>query len=132
MTGETHPYQFYIAVDDDAINNLVCQKVIERINPNAQVVCFTSPSKALEYLGETHNNNKIPDIIILDINMPEIDGWEFLNRYQKFQNPSSVVMLSSSKDESDIRKASTYEIVKGYIDKPLNAEKLMEYIISNA
>jgi CheY-like chemotaxis protein len=96
------------------------------MNPNAEVVCFTSPSKALDYLKNTPDNQ--PHLIILDINMPEIDGWEFLNRYQKFENPASVVMLSSSKDESDIKKSRTYNIVKGYIEKPLNIEKLKSYV----
>ncbi|MCU0437419.1 MAG: response regulator [Raineya sp.] len=126
MQDDPLPYQFYVAVDDDAINNLVCKKVIEKINPNAEVLCFTSPSKAIEYLFE--NSDKKPNLIILDINMPEIDGWEFLNRYQKIENPASVVMLSSSKDESDIKKSRTYDIVKGYIEKPLNIDKITKYI----
>ncbi|KOY86829.1 hypothetical protein AD998_12360 [bacterium 336/3] len=126
MQDESHPEQFYVAIDDDAINNLVCQKVIQRMNPNAEVLCFTSPAKALDYLVNT--NYRTPDLIILDINMPEIDGWEFLNRYQKLEKPASVVMLSSSKDESDIKKSRTYSIVKGYIEKPLNIEKLKAFV----
>ena len=125
MQDESIPYPFYVAIDDDAINNLVCQKVIEKMNPDAEILCFTSPSKALDYLA---NIDKQPYLVILDINMPEIDGWEFLNRYQKFQNPTSVVMLSSSKDESDIKKSRTYSIVKGYIEKPLSIDKIKPYI----
>jgi two-component SAPR family response regulator len=116
-------------VDDDIINNKICEVIIKKNMPNSQIISFTEAYRALDYLVDT--NNHVPDIIFLDINMPEIDGWEFLNRYEKISNQKTkLIMLSSSTNEDDMNNTQKYSLVKGFIQKPLTMQKLIQSIVS--
>ena len=83
---------------------------------------FTEALKVIE--------SAAPDVILLDINMPVLNGWEFLEelipQLDKFPNDLPVFMLSSTIDQADFDKAKTYSIVKGFYSKPLTKENLSE------
>ncbi|MCS6796570.1 MAG: response regulator [Raineya sp.] len=120
--------KFYIVVDDDRINNMVCESVIKKVNEQNQVISFLRAEDALNYLK--NNLNPKPDIIFLDINMPEMDGWEFLENYLKLKesNAAKIFMLSSSINQSDFDKAKKYAVVLDYIVKPFSKDKLLRAI----
>ena len=69
-----------------------------------------------------------PDIILLDLNMPILDGWQFLDEFKQFNSTAQVYIMSSSNYPEDIQNASNYPLVKGYIVKPLTTEKAIELL----
>lgn len=116
-----------VLIDDDLATNFINQKIVEEANCAERITVFQSAIDALNYLKE--NNKSVPNIILLDINMPKMNGWEFLEEY--IQLPSSlrkeinVYILSTSKNNQDMEKAARIQEVKGYITKPLTAEKFV-------
>lgn len=119
----------YIIIDDDKINNMVCESVIKKLNPDNEVLSFLRAEDALSYLQNPSNPK--PNIILLDINMPEMDGWEFLDIYLKKNNSEDlahIFMLSSSINQADFDKAKKYSEVVDYIVKPFSKDKLLRAI----
>lgn len=119
-----------LIIDDDEINNFVCSKVIHKHEFASEVKTFVSGQEGLDYLQTVINdqNESLPDLILLDINMPIMNGWSFLEKYQalipQFDKHPVLLMLSSSVYEEDIEKARQHPEVKDYITKPLNQEVL--------
>jgi CheY-like chemotaxis protein len=129
MNSPQHKIIFLI--DDDAITNFIHTKVIQA-NDSFTVVDFTNAKEALAALRkrETLGIDSIPDLIFLDINMPEMDGWEFLDEFQLRSEPllekCKVVMITSSVDREDMERSQTYKCVKGFISKPLTQQAFRE------
>lgn len=114
-------------IDDDDIQNLINTRVISLANDQLHVQSFTSAEQALNNL-ESLNGAGYPKLIFLDINMPKMNGWDFLEEYEKHQYPVNIYMLSSSINSKDIDKSTTYKSVKGFISKPLVVEKLVQIL----
>jgi CheY-like chemotaxis protein len=114
-------------IDDDQIFVFVLKKIIDKIDNFKIVVDFKNGEDVLKILS---NKETVPDIILLDINMPIIDGWQFLERLEKFPNKDQfkIYIMSSSIDTNDIEKAKTFSMVKDFISKPINNEKLLRII----
>lgn len=104
-----------LLIDDDAINNFVNKKLIQRFMDQVEIVEFLDAHSALDYL-----NANEPDIIFLDINMPEMDGWAFLEEYSKWENKAMVMILTTSIDPADRERSEKYPFVEGFFVKPLN------------
>lgn len=125
----------FLVVDDDPINNMICTAVIKNNSKEFDVVCIESPIKALEYIEneylEGNANSKI--ILLLDINMPIVSGWQFLEKFDQFsdglKNNYTVYVLSSSISEHDTQKALTNKYVVGYLKKPFSQDLLNKIII---
>jgi CheY-like chemotaxis protein len=119
-----------ILVDDDPIANMISARILER-NFSCKVISFTNPLEALKQLTVWSGQDigDFPAVIFLDINMPLIDGWEFLAEYEKFPTTvlekCPVIMLTSSIDYDDIRKSKDYKCVQDFISKPLTHDKLL-------
>ncbi len=111
-------------VDDDKTSNFLNKKILNNIYSNVEIIDFVGSEEALQYLSTINNTSTQIDLILLDINMPEIDGWEFIEeiRLRKLINFTSIIMLSSSIDESDMVKSKLYQEIKGFISKPLKME----------
>lgn len=121
--------KFYLVIDDDKINNMVCESVIRKLHPANKVISFLRAEDAIIYLQNSANTK--PDIILLDINMPEMNGWEFLDVYIKENNENNlahIFMLSSSINQADFDKAKKYQEVVDYIVKPFSKDKLIRAI----
>lgn len=104
-----------ILIDDDPINNFVNKKLIQRLFDEIEIIEFLDAASALKYL----EGNK-PDFIFLDINMPEMNGWDFLKAYEKMAQQAPVIILTTSIDPSDRTRSETYSFVEGFFVKPLN------------
>ena len=125
----------FIVVDDDSINNTICRKIIGRVIPEATVVAFTDPEEALAYVQTVYSKeNAGTAILLLDINMPSLDGWEFLQAFEAFDADLkarfTIYMLSSSVDTRDTERASNNGNVRGYLQKPLSLASV-KIVLSN-
>lgn len=111
-------------IDDDSIFVFVLKKLLEKHQNFGNVVDFKNANDALEVLYD--KNAELPCVILLDLNMPMIDGWQFLDELQSSEicDQLNVFVLSSSIDVKDIEKAKDYDVVKDFISKPINHEKL--------
>jgi len=116
----------YILIDDDDLCNEVSRMVLEDAFGEADIKAFTRPEKALEFIEKEYKKNSGSTILFLDINMPGIDGWQFLDRYdklsEKIKRQINIYMLSSSIDRADRDKAVANRNVEGFISKPLDFE----------
>lgn len=118
--------RFYsiILVDDDPINNLINRRLISKLKLTPQIEEFLEAERAIERIREIDNEENI--LIFLDINMPVMNGWDFLNQYLKefkLRN-DRIIVLSSSIDFQDRQKAKEFSCVEGFIEKPLSPEKI--------
>lgn len=120
-----------LIIDDDQINNFLFSRIIKITGVSESTETVTSAQKGLTLLEQKINAGEpLPDIIFLDINMPLMNGWEFLDKYQKLplqaRREINLYMLSSSDYHEDINKAKSYEDVVDYITKPLTKEILFK------
>lgn len=120
-------------VDDDKIFQLITNKTLSTITEVDRVQQFYNGEEALIYLQENAGMpDKLPDVILLDINMPVVDGWSFLKDYadihDQLSKSISIYMVSSSIDPKDIERASSTPMVREYIIKPIAKDKLVEVV----
>jgi len=121
----------FIIIDDDPINNMVCNRIIQLTIDEAIVNAFTEPTDGLEFMLNTYSGDDANDaVLFLDINMP-LNGWEVLDMIEGFpevvKGRIKIFMLSSSVNPSDKEKAGSNPLVSGYIPKSLSQEKLKEF-----
>ncbi|MEY3598277.1 MAG: hypothetical protein RL521_699 [Bacteroidota bacterium] len=118
-------------VDDDEVINLVHSEVIKRIVEDVKLEIFQSGTQLLEYL-KTNETAQL-DVIFLDIRMPEMDGFEVLEKMEDIKPRASrnsrVYVLSSTLDERDLNKAKTNPLVTDFIGKPLSFEAFRQLLV---
>ncbi|WP_020533064.1 response regulator [Flexithrix dorotheae] len=119
-----------LLVDDDEPTNFLHEMVISDFDCTEKIVSVQDGNEALEYLKSSHKDK--PDLIFLDINMPGMNGWEFLEAYQHLEEKQKVsvvvMMLTTSLNPDDEIKAKKYDLIHGYKKKPLTEEILKEII----
>ena len=119
-----------ILIDDDPIVLTFCKMIIKRTYGIADVKAFTVPEVGLEYLKSefTHSENEIPALLFLDINMPTMSGWEFLEYYEILDDTIKkhihIYIHSSSVDDRDLELARLNKNVVDYLIKPFTKENL--------
>jgi CheY-like chemotaxis protein len=112
-----------IQVDDDYINNIANERLIKKLGISFESVNFLDPSEALEFLSKDEQKF---DLMLLDINMPRLNGWEFLDKYKSIAGKFPIFMLTSSLDPADQRKALEHPLLTGFFVKPLTKEIMLE------
>jgi CheY-like chemotaxis protein len=115
-------------IDDDDVFQLTSSRMLRAINPELNINQFANGAEALTFFSENINNpDLLPDIILLDINMPYVDGWMFLQDFEKMKvnlaKQPTIFMVSSSIDPTDINKAKENEQVEDYLIKPITKAK---------
>lgn len=107
-----------LAIDDNQTSNFITKSYFERTIAEINIVVKNSGEEALHYL--VADDSPKPDLILLDIIMPEMDGFEFLDTYQKISRKTKVIMLTGSENQTHRDKAAQYSCIVDYIKKPLD------------
>lgn len=116
-----------LLVEDNPVDVFINTRVIEQSGLRANIISQSSAREALDYLAAAQEN-LIPDLILLDIRMPEMDGFEFMEAYENLpevvRSRSRVILLSSSIDPVDYERAKKHPAILAFIPKPFTKEKL--------
>jgi len=114
-------------IDDDPIFVFGTQKLLQSRNFCNNFIIFSNGKDAIDNL-KTYiaSGQYLPEIILLDLNMPIMDGWQFLAEFTKIPTPKKITIyiVSSSSDPKDVEKAKTYKAVNNYVIKPISINKI--------
>ncbi|BDD08448.1 response regulator [Fulvitalea axinellae] len=128
-------YKTVMLIDDNEIDNLINQKMIEASNLANRIYTHSGAKSAVEFLKNIEKVDDgtggiLPDLIFLDIDMPLMDGFQFLEEFGKLSEKTrahcKVIMLTSSVNQRDIKQATASDHVMSYINKPLSQSNLAE------
>lgn len=125
-----------LLVDDDHIQHKITELIIKRLNLDVTYESYIHAQEVLSFLIKHHKNYSVlPDLIILDLDMPEISGWDFLDIFeifkQYFAKKIAIVILTSSVDIKDRERIIKYESVKGFYTKPFTQEAMEDILESS-
>ena len=134
MEVATKKYYAVMLVDDNEIDNLINQKMIEAAGISEHIFVHSGAKSAIEFLKNIEKLAKVPvdlylpEVIFMDIDMPLMDGFQFLDEFEKLsdsiKNHCKIVMLTSSLNPQDMNKAKKNQFVLKYLNKPLTQENL--------
>ncbi|BDC98043.1 response regulator [Persicobacter psychrovividus] len=133
MSSINPKYSAVMLIDDNEIDNLINQKMIEAADITERIYTHTGAKSAIEFLRNIEKMEGVaatvlPKVIFLDIDMPLMDGFQFLDEFDRLsdltRSTCKIVMLTSSINPQDVNKSKKYEYVKQYINKPLSKDNL--------
>ncbi len=111
-------------IDDDIVFQYTTKKAIESINVVEDIIQFYDGKEAIDYFLENKNNeDKTPDLVFLDLEMPYLDGWQFLDKFTESNFKKKLITIyicSTSNNSLDLKKAATYAKLEGYLVKPVS------------
>ena len=127
-------YRTVMLIDDNEIDNLINQKIIEAAAVTENIYTHTGAKSAIEFLKNMEKlemaDQVLPDVIFLDIDMPLMDGFQFLDEFEKLTNIAKkkckIVMLTSSINPQDFNRSKKYENVRLYLNKPLSHDSIIK------
>lgn len=125
-----------LLLDDEDVFNFIHHQVIMSVDPSIKISETTSGEQALQFLKVRAGlAEALPDAVLVDINMPEINGFEFLTIYQREIEPilprkPKIYMVTSSLFESDRIRATGFSVVSGFLEKPISANNIREILSS--
>ena len=123
----------FFLIDDDEIFQFIMKNTIAEISPDIKIKFFSDGEKGMDFLKQNLGAaTNVPDIILLDVNMPFMDGWEFLKEYKslqtKIKKDINIYLLTSSNNPNDIAMAKEISELSGYLVKPISKEGIKNLI----
>ncbi|MEQ8218949.1 MAG: response regulator [Arenibacter sp.] len=123
----------FFLIDDDEIFQFIMKNTIAEISPDIKIKFFSDGEKGMDFLKQNLGAaTNLPDIILLDVNMPFMDGWEFLKEYKslqtKIKKDINIYLLTSSNNPNDIAMAKEISELSGYLVKPISKEGIKNLI----
>lgn len=122
--------QRIILIDNDKIVTMICAHIINTNMPDIEVVMFTCPEQGLAFIRQECQSTSVNTVLLLDINMPTLSGWEVLEHLktdsEKVLQNFTIYMFSSSVSYEDKDMSTKHPMVSGFVEKPLSAQKLCE------
>lgn len=118
-----------LIIDDNKIDIFVQSRLLKKQNPNYKISSCSNGKSAIKYLSKIAQNNphKLPDIILLDLNMPIMSGWEFIDKFVHSNllhiKNMQVFVMSCSLFKDEIQQINKIKEIKTYISKPLSMDK---------
>ncbi len=127
-------YRAVMLIDDNEIDNLINQKMIEAASITDNIYTHTGAKSAIEFLKNMEKmdvaEKVLPDVIFLDIDMPLMDGFQFLDEFENLsqltRKKCRIVMLTSSINPQDFNRSKKYSNVKMYLNKPLSHDSILK------
>lgn len=128
------PVKNIFIIDDDEIFVFLATKAIEDTNLVDQIKIFGNGKEAITFLAEIADNTALlPDIILLDLSMPIMDGWGFLEEYMvlknKIKKKITIYIISSSISPQDIEKAKNISLSSDFVVKPLSKDRFIDILM---
>ncbi len=118
-------------IDDDDVYQFVMKKIIEGLSMNAikKILSFSDGEEAIDFITfNLSNHTELPNVILLDINMPVMDGWQFMEEYVRLKprigKKITIYMVSSSKNDDDMDRAKKINEISDYLVKPVTPDEL--------
>jgi CheY-like chemotaxis protein len=122
----------FIVIDDSELDHFIAKRLIRHINADYNILHFLDPNLALEHIKANVDTTSRITLIILDIYMPMMTGFEFIEAFEKLdraiQDKYYIVALSSTRERADLNRISTYTSFKDMITKPVTIEELQELV----
>ena len=123
----------FLLIDDDEIFQFIMKNTIAEVSPDIKIEFFSDGEKGIDFLKRNLSAAiNLPDIILLDVNMPFMDGWEFLNEYKslktEIKKDINIYLLTSSNNPGDIAKAKEISALSGYLVKPISKDGIKNLI----
>ncbi len=129
MNNHLQKTECVLLIDDDPASNFLARQLIEEIDGSIQVCTSRNGAEALAFLDGCMVSGNCPDLVLLDLNMPGMDGFAFLEALQSsFNPPRRIYVLTSSYCHGDVERASGFRIA-GYLSKPVSAEQLQQILV---
>lgn len=121
-------------IDDDPMSSFMLKRLAELGELADIITIYNSARAALDYLqANPKATNQLPDIILLDIYMPVVNGWDFLTKFREIKSALSkqvdIMVVSSSDHPRDINQAKSFDEVMAYVTKPVSLERLKELLV---
>ncbi|MGQ7944818.1 response regulator [Flavobacterium sp. WC2509] len=125
--------ELIMCIDDDPITLMLFKKVAQKASFAKEIICSSNGQEAITFINNLTNEDTKPQLLFLDLNMPIMGGWEFLDLFNNsnyyHSNNTKVIILTSTIDPDDITKAKSYDNVIEFLSKPITVE-MLDYLKS--